>query len=82
MLAFRIEVDDRPPLVAGVEDWAILSLHVNAVCASAYKRDADDLDISAGGMTKDDARRNRIPLPLAARFPQDRFNRPCHFDRS
>ena len=73
MLAFRIEVDDHPPLVAGVEDWAVLSVHVNAVCASAFKRDADDLDFSVGGMTKDNEegiahhfRWPRVPLKIGS----------------
>ena len=73
MLALRIEIDDHPPLVAGVEDWAILAAHVNAVCASAYKRDSDDLDFSVGGMTKDNEegvahhfRWPRVPLKIGS----------------
>lgn len=73
MLAFRIEVDDHPPLVAGVEDWKILALHVNAVRGSAYKRDEDDLDFSVGGMTKDNEegiahhfRWPRVPLKIGS----------------
>ncbi len=73
MLAFRIEVDGHEPFVAGVEDWSVLSVHVNAVRAEAYMREADDLDFSVGGMTRDDEagiayhfRWPRIPLKVGS----------------
>jgi hypothetical protein len=51
MLAFRIEIDDHPPLVAGIEDWSVLSMHVNAMRGDAYKQEKDDLDFSVGGLS-------------------------------
>jgi len=51
MLAFRVDIDGHPPLVAGVEDWSILSLHVNAIRGEEHDREGDDLVFSVGGLT-------------------------------
>jgi len=73
VLALHIEVDDHPPFSAGVEDWAILSAHLNAVRGEVYKRETDDLDFSVNGMTREDengvahhVRWPRIPLKLGS----------------
>jgi hypothetical protein len=55
MLAFRIEIDSHPPLIAGVEDWSILALHVNAIRGEDHNRDVDELDFSVGGLTTKNA---------------------------
>lgn len=50
MLAFRIEIDDLAPFVAGVEDWSVLALHVNALRAESQEQEADDMHFSVGGL--------------------------------
>jgi hypothetical protein len=73
MLAFRIEVDGQPPLIAGVEDWSVLALHVNAIRGEAHQREADELVCSVGGLTMKNPegishhfRWSRIPLKLGS----------------
>ena len=74
MLAFLIELDGQPPLVAGVEDWSLISVHINAVRAEAYSREADDLEYSVGGLTTKNAegishhfRWPRVPLKVGSK---------------
>jgi len=50
MLAFRIEVDGEPFVMAGVEDWSTLSFAVVAGRRIAGRDDADDLHVALGGM--------------------------------
>lgn len=73
MLAFKIEIDDKLHAVAGVEDWSVLALHVNAVRSKSHLPEADDLDISVGGLTTSDEegiahhfRWPRVPLKVGS----------------
>lgn len=56
MLAFQIEIDGVPVVVAGVPDWGILALHVNASRgdpkAKALSARADDIGFSVGGLSE------------------------------
>jgi hypothetical protein len=49
MLALQIEVDGDPPLIAGVEDWSVLSAHVSALRGEAGRE--NELDLAVGGLT-------------------------------
>jgi len=51
MLAFKIEVEGQPPVIAGVEDWSILALHVTASRGRGTDEGSDDIDYSVGGLT-------------------------------
>jgi hypothetical protein len=51
MLALQIEIDDQPPLIAGAEDWSVLSAHVNALRGNPEEKNEPDLDMSVGGLT-------------------------------
>lgn len=58
MLAFQVEIDGESFAVAGVEDWSILALHVNAArgdpaADTAFSRE-DSFDFSVGGLTEAD----------------------------
>ena len=48
MLAFRVEVDGEVIAVAGVEDWAVLALHVTASRSDASE--AARSHVSVGGL--------------------------------
>ena len=53
MLAFELFVDDRRICLAGMEDWAVMSVILSAV--RRRHQDPDDsgrLDISAGGLSE------------------------------
>ena len=75
MLAFELFVDDRRICLAGMEDWAVMS-----VILSGTRRRQDDpddqgrLDISAGGLSETDpsgasyhARWERVELQVGSR---------------
>ena len=73
MIAFQIEIDSEPMLVAGVEDWSVLTCHINALKSRSATDDQDDLDFSAGGLTTKNAdgishhfRWPRIPLKIGS----------------
>ena len=56
MLAFELFVDDRRICLAGMEDWAVMSVILTGV--RRRQEDPDDagrLDISAGGLSETDA---------------------------
>jgi hypothetical protein len=56
MLAFEVFVDDRRICLAGMEDWAVMSVILSAV--RARHGDAPrkgELDLSVGGLTENDA---------------------------
>lgn len=50
MLAFRIEVDGEEVAVAGVEDWAVLALHVTATRSDASEHPFGHSHVSVGGL--------------------------------
>jgi hypothetical protein len=58
MLAFELLVDDRRVCLAGMEDWAVLSVILSAV-NSGVRADGlpreGKLDVSAGGLSEDDS---------------------------
>ena len=73
MLAFRVEIDGERPLVAGVDDWSILALHVNAVRADKGGSAEDELFFSVGGLTTENSegvshhfRWPRVPLKIGS----------------
>src|SRR5258706_265531 len=60
MIAFEIEIDGERYVVAGVEDWSILSMHITAKRAerdNVPTGEPPDVDASAGGLTLYDADR-------------------------
>jgi hypothetical protein len=73
MLAFRVEIEGHSPLIAGVEDWSVLALHVNAIRGEEHHREGDDLSFSVGGLTTKNAegishhfRWARVPLAIGS----------------
>ena len=56
MLAFQVEIDGLPVVVAGAPDWSILTLHVNAARgepkAKATSARSDNIDFSVGGLSE------------------------------
>lgn len=63
MLAFKVEVEGQPTVVAGVEDWSILSLHVTASRGEGTNEASDDLNYSVGGLST--ANEENIPAAHA-----------------
>jgi hypothetical protein len=56
MLAFEVSIDGQAPVVAGVEDWSILFLHVTARRAgNPGTGDKDRVEASVGGLSLSDA---------------------------
>ena len=55
MLALKIEVDNQPAIVAGVDDWALLSFQVTANRRSGEGDAADKLDYYIGGLSEPNA---------------------------
>jgi len=55
MIAFLVEIDGERTVLAGVEDWSILALHINAMRAEAKPDEGDDLHFSVGGLTLPDS---------------------------
>ena len=56
MLAFELFVDDRRICLAGMEDWAVMSVILSGV--RRRNQDPDDsgrLDVSDGGLSENDA---------------------------
>jgi len=53
MIAFQIEVDGRPTVLAGAKDWSILALHVTASRQVGGGR-SDEVQLSVGGLSEDD----------------------------
>lgn len=51
LIAFLVEIDGERTVLAGVKDWSILALHVNAMRAEAESQpdEGDDLHFSVGG---------------------------------
>jgi hypothetical protein len=62
MIAMLVEIDDQRVVLAGVGDWSILALHVNARRGRdnpANPDDPDDIEFSVGGLTEADNDRVR-----------------------
>jgi hypothetical protein len=61
MLAFKVEIEDTEFVLAGFEDWSILSLHVNArrgtSDVSLNSSRIDEAGISVGGLSEPDSSR-------------------------
>ena len=55
LLAFKIEVDGRPAIVAGVEDWSLLSFHVTAGRSRGGDATGDSVDYHIGGLSTPNA---------------------------
>jgi hypothetical protein len=73
MLALQIEIDDQPPLIAGAEDWSLLSVDVIALRGEPQERNEPDIDASVGGLTGRNAegvahhfRWPRVPLTIGS----------------
>jgi hypothetical protein len=54
MLAFKVEVDGKELAVAGVEDWAVLSFHLNATRTDASERPFGHVRTGVGGLSLPD----------------------------
>jgi len=55
MLAFEVEIDGEKAFLAGVEDWHLLTFHLNAMREQDSLACSDyDLDLHMGGMTVSD----------------------------
>jgi hypothetical protein len=62
MLAMLVEIDGKRVVLAGVEDWSILALHVNAQRGRDTPNkpaQPDDLGCSVGGLTEPNAEKLR-----------------------
>ena len=68
MLAFEVFVDGERVCVAGMEDWAVMSVILTAVHEGETRgrRREGKLDVSTGGLTEDDA----DGLAYHARWPR------------
>jgi len=53
MIAFQVEIDGKPTVLAGAEDWSILALHVTARRQMESGK-SNELQLSVGGLTEDD----------------------------
>lgn len=52
MLAFQIEIDGEKAFLAGVEDWHLLTFHLNAMReTNSLDCNAYEISLSMGGMT-------------------------------
>ena len=64
MIALLVEIDGKKHVVAGVEDWSLISAHLTAMCGVAGDREApnaeDEIDISIGGLTRPDSSGQRF----------------------
>ena len=97
MLAFELFVDDRRICLAGMEDWAVMSVILSAVNAGERKDGLPregKLDVSAGGLSEDDssgiahhARWARVDLQVGSKvqvnvIETDEADPPIHCYRS
>ena len=56
MIAFEIEIDGKPVVLAGVEDWSILALHVDASRKGQPSTMRDGyIEFGVGGLALPDA---------------------------
>ena len=57
MLAFELYVDDERICLAGMEDWAVMSVILSAVRprADGERPREGELDVTAGGLSEDDS---------------------------
>jgi hypothetical protein len=59
MLALKVEIDGDPVIVAGVEDWSVLAVHINGsrrdATAPVVSARTDDMKYSVGGLTQPDS---------------------------
>src|SRR5215470_8986815 len=59
MLALKVEIDGEPVVVAGVEDWSILALHITGSrgdpTAPVVSARPDNVEYSLGGLTQPDS---------------------------
>lgn len=53
MLAFEIEVDGERACIAGIEDWSLLTFHLDAMRNGS----SEEIWLSMGGMSQDDENR-------------------------
>jgi len=81
MIAFKIEVEGQDPIIAGTEDWHVLSLGLTAIRGKRGKHDhpyervrADDFNFHAGGLSLTDAsgishhfRWKELPITIGSR---------------
>jgi hypothetical protein len=59
MLAFEVEIDGKPIVLAGIEDWSILALHITGSRSKdtdqVEKALADEVRFSVSGLSRPDA---------------------------
>ena len=59
MLALKIEIDGDPVVIAGVEDWSLLAVHITGsrgdATAPVVSARPDDVRYSVGGLTQPDS---------------------------
>jgi len=55
MIAFKVEIDGEEFAVAGAEDWAVLSFHLNATRSDASEQPFGHLRTGVGGLSLPDA---------------------------
>lgn len=64
MIALLIEIDGERYVLAGVEDWSLISAHLTAMRGvggdSEAKNKEDEIEISVGGLTRPDASKQRF----------------------
>jgi hypothetical protein len=65
VLAFDVEIDGEHFCVAGVDDWSLLTFHLNAM----REAESEAVWVSMGGMTEDDE--NGVSYHLRWRDKQD-----------
>jgi hypothetical protein len=71
MIALLIEIDGQKYVLAGVEDWSLISAHLTAMRGvggdSEAKNKEDEIDLSIGGLTRPDASKQKFHFRWARR---------------
>ena len=64
VIALLVEIDGEKYVLAGVEDWSLISAHLTAMRGVAGDSEAknaeDEIDLAIGGLTKADAAKQRL----------------------
>jgi hypothetical protein len=55
MIAFKVEIDGEEFMLAGAEDWNVLSFHINATRSNAAELPFGNLRTGVGGLSLPDA---------------------------
>ena len=63
MIALLVEIDGERYVLAGVEDWSLISAHLTAMRGvggdTEAKNKEDEIELSLGGLTRADASKHR-----------------------